>query len=208
MTETQDATDPIPTGNRTGPAAPAFWPAQPCPPWCGEVGRHHGFDAPNSRGQAGNDRAVVESAARWPGESAKVQELVTPRDWLIPGSVPGRPSGGAAAGPSGTTRTGRTGIEMKLPGRTVRTALLAGAALVAVVGSTAGACGAKGTGDAPVEPVSSQNNNPAHIINMPDGFPNVAFKCDGKVGIYVVSHAKTDVAPVIVQNDVRCGGGS
>ncbi len=87
-----------------------------------------------------------------------------------------------------------------------RGAITLAAVVLVGVGATAGACNAEGTGDAPVEPVQQQNNAPAHIINMPNGFPNIAFKCDGKVGIYVVTHSKNDVQPVIVQNDPRCAG--
>lgn len=75
------------------------------------------------------------------------------------------------------------------------------------VGTSAASCNAKGTGDAPVEPVDKQNNAPAHIINMPDGFPNVAVKCDQGTGIYVTSHGKSDVPPVIIPNDPRCAPG-
>lgn len=45
------------------------------------------------------------------------------------------------------------------------------------------------------------DNLPAHIINMPDGFMNLAFKCNGGDGIY--AHTR-DAAPVIVPNDANC----
>lgn len=68
------------------------------------------------------------------------------------------------------------------------------------------ACGAndeRGRGDAPV---GRFDDTPADVINMPDDYPNVATKCDpyqpGK-RIYVVTHNKTDVQPLIV-DDPAC----
>lgn len=61
-----------------------------------------------------------------------------------------------------------------------------------------------GTGDAPV---GRADPSPADIINMPDGWPNIATKCDvyqpGK-RIYVPSHKNNDVQPVLV-DDPSCG---
>lgn len=58
----------------------------------------------------------------------------------------------------------------------------------------------RGIGDAPVDR-KNINDNPAHIINMPDTFSNVAFKCDGKNGIYVTTK---DAPPVVVPSDPNC----
>ena len=73
-----------------------------------------------------------------------------------------------------------------------------------------GACGSnddKGLGDAPI---GNRNDTPADVINMPDGYPNVATKCNPYqpgTRIYVVTHSKTDVVPVIVA-DTTCTGAS
>lgn len=58
-----------------------------------------------------------------------------------------------------------------------------------------------GTGDSPVEPVNQQDNRAPHIINMPDGFMNLAFKCNGKDGIYAHTRA---ASPVVIPNDPNC----
>ncbi len=68
---------------------------------------------------------------------------------------------------------------------------------------TTAACASekRGTGDSPVEPVRDQNNTRAHIVTMPNGFSNVAFKCDDGNGIYVTTR---EAAPVIVPDDPNC----
>lgn len=78
------------------------------------------------------------------------------------------------------------------------------AAAIIIVGL--GACSQPdhGTGDSPVEPVNQQDNRAPHIINMPDGFMNLAFKCNGKDGVY--AHTR-DASPVVVPNDPNCTGG-
>lgn len=66
-----------------------------------------------------------------------------------------------------------------------------------------GGCGwgAKhGTQDAPID-TNKQDNTTPYIINMPDGFMNLAFKCHGSDGIY--AHTR-EAAPVIVPNDPNC----
>lgn len=55
-------------------------------------------------------------------------------------------------------------------------------------------------GDAPTGEV---DDSPAYIVNMPDTFMNVAFKCMGHNGIY--AHTR-QASPVIVANDPECGG--
>ncbi len=62
----------------------------------------------------------------------------------------------------------------------------------------------RGWGDAPI---STRDDGGSHIVNSPDQFPNVAMKCDGRYGymIFTVTHATTDVAPVVVP-DPRCPG--
>jgi hypothetical protein len=60
----------------------------------------------------------------------------------------------------------------------------------------------RGRGDAPVEDRRG-DDAPANVINMPDRFSNVAFKCWGPNGIYVTTR---DAAPVVVPDDAQCEG--
>lgn len=56
-------------------------------------------------------------------------------------------------------------------------------------------------------PRGSTNEQPADIIQMPDGFSNVAAKCDGTNRVYVVFHGDNAYGTVAVApNDPRCGG--
>lgn len=59
-----------------------------------------------------------------------------------------------------------------------------------------------GLGDAPV---GNANDGPAYIVNMPDTFMNVAFKCLGPNGVY--AHTR-EAAPVIIKDDANCAPGS
>lgn len=58
----------------------------------------------------------------------------------------------------------------------------------------------RGRGDAPIEGRRG-DDSPANVINMPDEYSNVAFKCWGPNGIYVTTR---DVAPVVVPGDAQC----
>jgi len=49
--------------------------------------------------------------------------------------------------------------------------------------------------------IGQQDTGPAFVIDMPNGYMNVAFKCHGKDGIY--AHTRI-AAPVIVPNDPNC----
>jgi hypothetical protein len=54
-------------------------------------------------------------------------------------------------------------------------------------------------------PRASTNTSPADVITMPDGFSNVAAKCDGPNRVYVVFHADSAYGSVAVApNDPRC----
>jgi hypothetical protein len=56
--------------------------------------------------------------------------------------------------------------------------------------------------------VSGQNKVPAEVVNMPDGFSNVATKCDHGNRLYVAFHGDGDRAALaVVPNDPSCGGG-
>lgn len=69
-------------------------------------------------------------------------------------------------------------------------------------------CGAKVTEpfhDAPTSP--NRNNDPARVITMPDGFSNVAGKCDGPNYIYSGFHGDGNrMSIAVVANDPRCHG--
>lgn len=54
-------------------------------------------------------------------------------------------------------------------------------------------------------PRSGTNNGPATVVTMPDGFNNVAGKCDGTNMVYVIYHGDSAYGAVsVVPNDPRC----
>jgi hypothetical protein len=54
-------------------------------------------------------------------------------------------------------------------------------------------------------PRAATNTSPADVITMPDGFSNVAAKCDGPNRVYVVFHGDSAYGTVAVApNDPRC----
>lgn len=78
------------------------------------------------------------------------------------------------------------------------------AALAALAIAVLGGCSnyneKRGIADAPVQ--RPTDRTPARVVSFPDGFSNVAFKCLGPNGIYVVT---SDAAPhQIVPNDPNC----
>ena len=51
----------------------------------------------------------------------------------------------------------------------------------------------------------NDNGAPADLIRMPDGFSNVASKCDGPNRVYVAYHGDSPYASIyVVPNDARC----
>lgn len=58
----------------------------------------------------------------------------------------------------------------------------------------------KGTQDAPI---GVTDNSAPVIYNMPDGYPNVAFKCAGKNGLYATTR-DLSVPLVVIANDPNC----
>jgi hypothetical protein len=57
-------------------------------------------------------------------------------------------------------------------------------------------------------PVAAQNKTPAEVVNMPDGFSNVATKCDHGNRLYVAFKGDGNRAAVaVVANDPSCAGG-
>jgi hypothetical protein len=55
--------------------------------------------------------------------------------------------------------------------------------------------------------VGTQNKGPADVINMPDGFSNVATKCDHGNRIYVIFHSDGAYGSIAVRaDDPTCVG--
>lgn len=58
--------------------------------------------------------------------------------------------------------------------------------------------------------VGNRDVGNADLINMPDGYSNVAHKCDGPNMVYVIYHGNTAEGPkaygslAVVANDPRC----
>ena len=54
--------------------------------------------------------------------------------------------------------------------------------------------------------VGQRNNDPANIINMPEGYPDVATKCSGIAGrrVWVVRGRGGDTPPVITTDEDSC----
>ena len=53
--------------------------------------------------------------------------------------------------------------------------------------------------------VSGQNRGAAEVVNMPDGFSNVATKCDHGNRIYVAYHGNSAYAAIaVVPSDPTC----
>jgi hypothetical protein len=58
--------------------------------------------------------------------------------------------------------------------------------------------------------VGNRNIGNADLINMPDGYSNVAHKCDGPNMVYVIYHGSVTEGPkaygsvAVVANDPRC----
>lgn len=69
-------------------------------------------------------------------------------------------------------------------------------------------CGAKGTEPLKDAPTAGRNQAPADLMSFPDGFSNVATKCDGPNRVYVAFKGDNNRAAIaVVANDPRCAGG-
>lgn len=78
------------------------------------------------------------------------------------------------------------------------------AVIAVVIACSASSC--DGHGDAQI---GQENHGPATTIDFPDGFRNVAAKCDGPNMVYSGSAGTDDAKPAavaVVANDPRCGG--
>ena len=83
----------------------------------------------------------------------------------------------------------------------VATVTLTGCSLSSVVGNKA----SEPYQDAPR--TSTVNKAPAEVIEMPDGFSNLATKCDHGNRVYVVFHNNSAYGSVsVVPNDPSCKG--
>lgn len=56
----------------------------------------------------------------------------------------------------------------------------------------------RGKGDAPISDVSDEE---VFVMNFPDGFANIAFKCHGPNGVY--THTR-EAAPIVIKDDANC----
>lgn len=73
-----------------------------------------------------------------------------------------------------------------------------------VIGLSASSCDTHGSSD-----YGTVSHGPADVIEFPDGFRNVASKCDGPNRVYSGSSAASDSLPAsvaVVANDPRCTG--
>lgn len=65
---------------------------------------------------------------------------------------------------------------------------------------TLGACGKAKDAD-----ISTTNDGPATLVRMPDGFSNIAAKCDGTARVYTVFHGYDTYGSVaVVPNHPVC----
>ena len=86
----------------------------------------------------------------------------------------------------------------------MRRMLIGVGALGALLVLTAGACEDRGTIDAPIDR-NLQDNQAPYIVNMPDGYMNLALKCLGDD--LIVAHTR-QAAPIVVADSELCGPGS
>jgi len=79
-------------------------------------------------------------------------------------------------------------------------------AMAVLLATTAGSCNSKFTEPFRDAPRSSTTNGaPADVIEMPDGFSNLATKCDHGNRIYVAYHGDLGYASVaVVAGDPTC----
>lgn len=86
--------------------------------------------------------------------------------------------------------------------RKIISAIMGVGLIVGVIGGCSQYNDERGKGDAPVEGRSG-DDAPAVVINMPNNFANIAFKCLNGNGLYVTTR---EAAPVIVKDDANCDG--
>src|SRR4029453_4331946 len=78
-------------------------------------------------------------------------------------------------------------------------------AIVIMTIGLSGACSGKQLERYNDAPVGVQNTGPADVMNMPDGFSNVATKCDHGNRVYVIFHNDAAYGSVaVVAKDPTC----
>jgi ABC-type amino acid transport substrate-binding protein len=88
----------------------------------------------------------------------------------------------------------------------MRTRLLA-AAGTALLALTLAGCTDKAAEPFKDAPRAATNSGAADIVTMPDGFNNVASKCDGPNRIYTTYHGDSPYGSIaVVPGDPRCTG--
>lgn len=91
--------------------------------------------------------------------------------------------------------------------RTRRTAAALSVAAL-TVGLAAAGCTGKHAEPYRDAPVGTRNDAPANVITFPDGFGNVAAKCDGTTMVYSLYHRDAKYGSVAaVPGDPRCKTG-
>lgn len=75
----------------------------------------------------------------------------------------------------------------------------------AVIAGTVAGCSQKAQEPFRDSSVSSHSSAPARVIEYPDGFANIAAKCDGPNMVYSPFHGDgPDASPAVAPNDPRC----
>ncbi|MFG1872188.1 hypothetical protein [Micromonospora arborensis] len=89
----------------------------------------------------------------------------------------------------------------------MKTRTIVAAALGVTLTAVLSGCGGKFTEPFKDAPRSKNiNSAPADTVTMPDGFSNVATKCEGPNRVYVVYHGDKPYGSIaVVANDPRCG---
>ena len=79
------------------------------------------------------------------------------------------------------------------------------AAAAVAVAALIGGCGSKAVEPFKDAPRGAVNDRPADTMTFPDGFSNVATKCDGPNRVYVIFKSDLTYGSVaVVANDPRC----
>lgn len=89
--------------------------------------------------------------------------------------------------------------------RTTRARLITAAVVAAAASTILAGCSDKANEPFKDAPRHGTNSAPAEVIEMPDGFSNIAGKCDGPNFVYTAFHGDHTYASVaVVPNDPRC----
>lgn len=86
--------------------------------------------------------------------------------------------------------------------------MLGGITVTALLIASLSACSSKQQEQYKDAPKGDRNNTPALIIEMPDGFSNLATKCVGDVRYTVVFHNNSHYGSVATVVDPACKSGS